>query len=233
MTPKHLGEPKKTSLRSQSAAALAAYADPAPQSLTPPCRSLQGADKQSNQDNSDNTNTSSELLPGKPIKGSDKTNRKLLEMPKKRVSCQKKLPAKLHDDIEMEGKDTRSRAPTKTGSAAMGRSWNVQDSGSGTVEESQSEGSESATSHSSTSLDDCKRELTKRAGPQRPREKGANSPGFSREKRKKMQINGQMWNFRDYMSEFLQLSSLKKIIHIVCHFAQENGSEQQNNISNR
>uniref|UniRef100_A0A8K9UED3 Myb-like domain-containing protein n=1 Tax=Oncorhynchus mykiss TaxID=8022 RepID=A0A8K9UED3_ONCMY len=65
------------------------------------------------QDNSDNTKTSSELLPGKPIKVSDKANRKVLEMPKKRVSCQKKLPAKLHEDIEMEGKDTRSRGPTK------------------------------------------------------------------------------------------------------------------------
>uniref|UniRef100_A0A4W5RFK9 Myb-like domain-containing protein n=1 Tax=Hucho hucho TaxID=62062 RepID=A0A4W5RFK9_9TELE len=222
VTPKHLGEPRKTSLRSQSAAALAAYTDPAPQSLSPPCRSLQGANKQSSQDNSDNTNTSSELLPGKPIKGSDKANRKVLEMPKKRVSCQKELPAKLHDDIEMEGKDTGSCAPTKTGSAAIGRSWNVQDSGSGTAEESQSddhftpkkrpkaksfksgsikpwgmrtcgrvlEGSESATSHWSTSPDDCKRELTKRAGPQRPRQKGGK---FTRVQQEKKEENADQW----------------------------------------
>ncbi|XP_041711528.2 uncharacterized protein LOC121545156 isoform X2 [Coregonus clupeaformis] len=222
LSPKHLGQPRKTSLRSQSAAAPAAYADPAPQFLTPPHRSLQGANKQSSHDDSDNTNTPTELLPGKPIKGSDKADRKVLEMPKIRVSRQKKLPAKLHNDIEMEGKDTGSRAPTKTGSAAMGRSRNVQGSGSGTAEESQSDdnfapkkrpkakavksgpikprgmrtcgrvpkGSESATSQLLTSSDDCKRELTKRAVPQTPREKVGK---FARVQQGKKEENADQW----------------------------------------
>ena len=169
---KHLGEPKNTSLRSLSAAAPGRICRPCPTIPDPSMSRPLGR-----QDNSDNTKTSSELLPGKPIKVSDKANRKVLEMPKKRVSCQKKLPAKLHEDIEMEGKDTRSRGPTK------------------------------------------------RAGPQRPGEKGRK---FTRFQQGKKEENADQWTemelqrLHEWVPTVVQSTFF---LSTVCHFAQENGSE--------
>ncbi|XP_045062107.1 uncharacterized protein LOC121539030 isoform X2 [Coregonus clupeaformis] len=238
LSPKHRGRPRKTSPRFQGAAAPAAYADPAPQFPTRPRHSRQGAIKQSADDNSDNTNTSSELLPGKRVKGSKKVGPpRVLDMSKNRVSPQKKLPAKLWDDIVMERKDTGKPAPTKTVSASVGRSRNVQDGGRGTAGESQSdddftqkkkpkafksgpikprgkrtrgrvpEDSKAASSDSSTSQDDRKSELSKRAGPQTLRGKGSK---FLRVQQREKEGNGDQWTETELLRLHEAVTSLPK-----------------------
>ncbi|KAK6306934.1 hypothetical protein J4Q44_G00220820 [Coregonus suidteri] len=238
LSPKHRGRPRKTSPRFQGAAAPAAYADPAPQFPTRPRRSRQGANKQSADDNSDNANTSSELLPGKRVKGSKKVGPpRVLDMSKNRVSPQKKLPAKLWDDIVMERKDTGKPAPTKTVSASVGRSRNVQDGGRGTAGESQSdddftqkkkpkafksgpikprgkrtrgrvpEDSKAASSDSSTSQDDRKSELSKRAGPQTLRGKGSK---FLRVQQREKEGNGDQWTETQLLRLHEAVTSLPK-----------------------
>ncbi|CAB1330580.1 unnamed protein product [Coregonus sp. 'balchen'] len=238
LSPKHRGRPRKTSPMFQGAAAPAAYADPAPQFPTRPRRSRQGANKQSADDNSDNANTSSELLPGKRVKGSKKVGPpRVLDMSKNRVSPQKKLPAKLWDDIVMERKDTGKPAPTKTVSASVGRSRNVQDGGRGTAGESQSdddftqkkkpkafksgpikprgkrtrgrvpEDSKAASSDSSTSQEDWKSELSKRAGPQTLRGKGSK---FLRVQQRENEGNGDQWTETQLLRLHEAVTSLPK-----------------------
>ncbi|KAM9433554.1 mis18-binding protein 1 [Salvelinus alpinus] len=236
LTPKLQGWPRKTGQRSWSATAPATYADRAPQSPTPPHRYLRGANKQCN-DDSDNANTSSELLPGKQVKRSEKVDPpRVLDLPKTRVHRQM-LPAKIRDDIVMARKDTGKPAPTKTNPQRLTRNRNVQYNGHSTAGESQSdddftqkkkpkavktgpikprrtmtrgrvpEASQTASGGSSTSQDDCERKLSKRDGPRTLRGKGSK---FLSVQQREKEENGDQWTEAELLRLHEAVTSLPK-----------------------
>lgn len=213
LSPKLRGRPRKTGQRSWSATAPAAYADRAPQS--PPRLYLRGANEQ-HSDDSDNANTSSELLPVKQVNHSEKVDPpRVLDLPKKKVSRQM-LPAKLLDDIV---KDTGKPATTTTYPRKLTRNRNVHYFSHSTDTESQSddftqkkktkavktgpiksrgtitrgrvlEDSQTSSGGSSTSQDNCKKKLSKRDSPLTLRGKGSK---FLRVQQREKEENGDQW----------------------------------------
>ncbi|XP_014065347.1 mis18-binding protein 1 [Salmo salar] len=226
LSPKLQGLPRKTGQRSWSATAPAAYTDRAPQSLTPPRRYLRGANKQRN-DDSDNANTSSELLPGKQVKRSEKVDPpRVLDLPKTRVRPQT-LPAKLRDDIvtarSYPQRLTRNRNVQYVGHSTDGESQSDDDftqkkkpnavktgpiKPRGTMTRGRvPEDSQTASGGSSTSQGDCKRKLSKRASPQTLRGKGSK---LLRVQQREKEENGDQWTEAELLRLHEAVTSLPK-----------------------